>query len=93
VASLRLSTHAAINATFHRALANASCVPGLRARFSRAVVWETSSRALVGKLSEIARLHMYAALPFLHFTNARYLTRHVYQALVHPRTHCTPERK
>ena len=53
-----LSTHEAINAAFDRALANASCVPGLSLR-------ETSSRALVGTLSEIARLHMYAALPFL----------------------------
>jgi hypothetical protein len=61
---LRLSTHEAINATFDRVLGNASCVPG-------AVVRKTSSHALVRTLSEIARLHMYAALPFLYFTNAR----------------------
>ena len=38
---------------------------------NRAVVEETSSRALVGTLSDNARLHMYAALPFLYFTNSR----------------------
>jgi hypothetical protein len=67
----RLSTHEAINAAFDRALANASCVPGLKARFNRAVVRETSSRALVETFSQIARLHMYAALPFLYFTKTR----------------------
>jgi hypothetical protein len=37
----------------------------LRARINRAIVRGTSSRALVRTLREIARLHMYAALPFL----------------------------
>jgi hypothetical protein len=73
--SLRLSTHETINAAFDRALANASCVPGLRARFSRSVVREISSRAFLGTLSEIARLNMYAALPFLYFPNARQQSR------------------